>query len=193
MQHALNCPSLESAGLKTRPTFNVVIAYEDFETGKHAKRTYDFLVENLGRDCQLINQMWKFEVLRVPKLQEIAAKDAALADLILVSSHGGSELPPEVKSWIESWLREPGEPLALVALFDRPREHTLPIRAYLAGVARRAQVAFFAQPDDWPQQGQGDLLPAVQRHRVDKQGTLFTTLAGAVKREHTSARWEMFE
>jgi hypothetical protein len=193
MQQTLNNPSLGSADPETSSNFNVVIAYEDFEAGKHAKRTYDFLVDNLGGDCRLTNEMWKFDVLRVPKLQEMAAKDAALADIILVSGHGGSELPREVKSWLEAWLRQPGQALALVALFDRPREHTLPIRSYLAGIAQRARVAFFAQPDDWPQAGQGGLLPAFQRHPGLKEGTLFTTLAGVVQRENLFPRWEMFE
>jgi hypothetical protein len=193
MQHTLNCPSFGASDLETNPTFNVVIAYEDFQTGKYAKRTYDFLVENLGRDCQLANQMWKFEVLRIPKLRDLAVKDAAMADIVLVSCHGGSDLPAEVKHWLEAWLQAPGEPLALVALFDRPREHTLPIRSYLASVARRAQTAFFAQPDGWPQHPPGDLLPTLSRRPGLKQGNLFTTLAGVVQQEQPVPRWEGFE
>lgn len=190
MQETLNCPSFGASDLETNPTFNVVIAYEDFETGKRAKKTYDFLVENLGRECQLANQMWKFEVLRIPKLREMAVRDAATADILLVSCHGGTDLPAEVKHWLESWLQAPGEPLALVALFDRPREHTLAIRSYLASVARRAKTAFFAQPDDWPQQSSADLLPAFARHPDLNQGDLFTTLAGVVQQEQPAPRWE---
>jgi hypothetical protein len=193
MQHTLACPSLGSGDLEPNPTFNVVMAYEDFDTGKHAKRTYDFLAEHLGGDCQLSHQMWKFEVLRLPKLREMAAKDAATADIILVSSHGGSDLPPEVKSWLELWLREPGNPLALVALFDCSREHTGSIRAYLASIARRARIAFFAQPDELPQPGRDDLLPLLQHRPGLNEDALFTTLAGAVQREPVIPRWEMFE
>jgi len=58
----------------------VVIAYEDFETGKQAKRTFDFLAEQLKDECQFTNQMWKFDVLNIPKLREMAAKDAAGAE-----------------------------------------------------------------------------------------------------------------
>jgi hypothetical protein len=193
MQRTLNCPSFGASDLETNPTFNVVIAYEDFETGKQAKKTYDFLVENLGRECQLTNQMWKFEVLRIPKLREMAVKDATMADILLVSCHGGNDLPAEVKRWLETWLEQPGEPLALVALFDRPREHTMGIRAYLASVARRARTAFFAQPDDWPQQVAGDLLPHFSRRPDLKQGDLFTTLAGVVQQEQPTPRWDGLE
>jgi len=45
------------------PIFNVVIAYEDFETGKTCEGTYDFLVNNLRHECRFENQMWKFDVL----------------------------------------------------------------------------------------------------------------------------------
>lgn len=193
MHESLNCPSFGASDLETNPTFKVVIAYEDFETGKHAKRTYDFLVENLGRECQLSNEMWKFEVLRIPKLREMAAKDATHADILLISSHGGRDLPDEVKHWLECWLQAPGEPLAVVALFDRPREQTLAVRAYLADVARRANTAFFAQPDDWPQQHPGDLLPFLSRRPDLKQGELFTTLAGVVQQEQAVPHWEALD
>ncbi len=125
MQYVLTSRLLGSSDLNASPTFNVVIAYEDFDTGKHARKTYDFLVENLGPQCHFTNQMWKFDVLRIPKLREMAANDAVLADLIIVSSHGGEELPGPVKAWLESWLAQKGNPIALVALFDCPPEESL--------------------------------------------------------------------
>src|SRR5438105_1310923 len=77
MQRSLTYPPLTS-GLEAQPELNVVIAYEDFETGKRAKTTYDFLSENLGTNCKFSSQMWKFEVLGIPKLREMAAQDAAV-------------------------------------------------------------------------------------------------------------------
>ena len=38
--------------------------------------------------------MWKFEVLSIPELREIAAKDAAMANLIIVSSRGDESCRP---------------------------------------------------------------------------------------------------
>src|SRR5262245_53918128 len=89
--------------LETPPLFNVLLAYEDFETGKHAKRTFDFLVQNLGDEYRMTNQMWKFDVLSIPKLREMAAKDALAADIIVISTRGGTSLPQAVTNWIESW------------------------------------------------------------------------------------------
>src|SRR5436190_4759290 len=118
MRHTLSQPPSTLLDADSGSPFNVLIAYEDFETGKHAKRTYDYLAENLGRECQLTNQMWKFDALTIPKLRDIAVRDATMADIIIISSHGDN-LPDCVTSWIESWLRAGAEALALVALFDQ--------------------------------------------------------------------------
>src|SRR5205085_1496492 len=135
MQHTVIYPPLGSSDLGSNPNFNVVIAYEDFETGKQAKKTCDFLSGNLGLDCHVNHQMWKFDVLGLPKLREMAAKDAAAADIIIISCRGDNDLPEALKSWIELWLAEKGHSLALVALIERPQDHLFQSRAvrdYLA-------------------------------------------------------------
>lgn len=190
MQHALSFPPPECLEAGPNPSFNVLIAYEDFETGKHAKRTYDFLVEHLGHDCHFNNQMWKFDVLSIPKLREMAAADAAGADIVVISCHG-DDLPELVKIWIESWIDADDGPLALVALFDPPsedHERTRAVRAYLADVARRAQMEFFAQPDEWP--GKEESEPSVFTERSgDFQQRTLSTLAGAVRCNFPRPRW----
>lgn len=185
MQHALTCPPPECSDSGNHPTFNVLIAYEDLEMGKHAKKTYDFLVDQLGNDCQFNNQMWKFGVLSIPKLREIAAADAAAADIVVISCHGG-ELPDEVKAWFNLWVNAPDGPLALVALFDSPADaqvRTREARAYLAQQARRGHMEFFAQPDEWP---------GSQEHRFRRSAEIhdraLSTLAGAVRAE-PAVRW----
>src|ERR1051326_1199971 len=149
MQHALTFPPLSPAGMDANPSFKVVIAYEDFDTGKLAKRTYDFLTEALGPDCSFTNQMWKFDVLLLPKLREIAIEDASGADIIIISSRG-RELPTHVTQWIDGWKATAHNPLALVALFDPHQEARGEVnaaRSYLAEVARNRNMEFFAQTD----------------------------------------------
>jgi hypothetical protein len=100
--------------------------------------------------------MWRFDVLRIPECRELAAKGAAAADVIMISSHGTGDLPGDVKAWIELWLRDKGDLLALVALFDGApcqADQDWPIQDYLAGVAERGQISFFAEPDTWPGKG----------------------------------------
>lgn len=191
MQNTLTFPPLGSAELESNPTFNVVIAYEDFEMGKHAKKTYDYLAEHLGYDCQFGNQMWKFDVLAVPKLREMAAKDAAAADIIIVAAHGASELSEEVKKWIEMWLAEKGNAIALVALFDcLSAAQENPIRDYLADVARRGHMEFFAQPGRWPGRAAGEFDAGNSAELTDKT---FSVLAGVVEQSAETPRWGINE
>jgi hypothetical protein len=189
MQHALTCPPNDCPDIEPNSSFNVLIAYEDFDTGKHAKRTYDFLADTLGDECQVTNQMWKFDVLGIPKLREIAAGDAATSDIVVISCHG-TELPETVKKWIECWLQSPGRPMALVALFDRAPDQRL--RSYLAEVARRGNMEFFAQPDQWP--GRNPRLEHLPLHHEPRlNDRALSTLAGVVRQEVSSSRWDYFD
>ena len=132
-------------------TFNVVIVYEDFQSGKHGIHTYNHLVKHLGRQCDVSNQMWKFDILVIPSLRESACRDAEDADIIIISCRGTNALPESVTSWLESWSRNPGHALALVALFDNPEaQQTQATRDFLSRIARKTGLEFFAQPDAWP-------------------------------------------
>ena len=154
MQSAATPPSTASSDREDIPIFSVVIVFEDFSTGKQAKQAYDFLVANLSHEWQVTSQMWKFEVLSLPELREMAAKDAAMANLVIVSSRGDRELPSEVKAWIDKWLGHKGDTVALIALFDSPpeqAEHAQATQTYLERVAERGNMEFFT----WPQVGPG--------------------------------------
>jgi len=193
MTRSLHLMSLESPEVDANPTLNVVIAYEDLETGKRAKKIYDFLVENLGHDCQFTNQMWKFEVLGIPKLGEMAAQDAMMADIVIISCHG-AELPSDFKDWVELWAAEPNHPIALVALFDYDNQHpqVAEARSYLADVARRGQMEFFAQPDELTGRRNTEDFFSLQRNSSIEEQT-FSTLATALQRDTTFPHWEINE
>ena len=195
MQSTLCLPPVGSPEPDSVPAFNVVIVYEDFETGKQAKRTYDFLAANLGHECQFSNQMWKFDVLALPKLREMAANDATLADIVLIACRGG-DLPVAVKSWFEAWLAEEHRPAALVALLEdssEPNDPATPrLRAYLADVAKRGEMEFFSYPDQWPGR------TALENHARFRRGApnLPTTsglASAAVDRDQLFAFWRINE
>jgi len=194
MQRTLTFPPVDSPEVESNPVFNVLIAYGDFETGKHAKETYDFLAENLGRECRLTNQMWKFDVLSIPKLREIAVRDGTMADIILIASHG-DPMPDYVCKWIESWLLEGTHALALVALFDHPEGQAAvapSLREYLADVAKRGHMEFFAQPDAWPTSNRHNLSFFFQRDSSFVTDRTLSTLTGAFHRDVTP-RWGINE
>lgn len=182
-------PILGSSDKKVSSALNVVIAYEDLETGKRAMKTYDYMVEQLGEQCLFTNQMWKFDVLAVPKLKEIAAKDAASAEIIIVSAHEGKQLPAEVKSWVELWLSYGTQASALVGLFGAESVEN-PVRTYLADVARRAKIEFFCQPGIWP--------GTFPRHNTSAQiwernEKTFSFLANVMQDEPATSHWGINE
>lgn len=193
MQRTQTLPPLNATDSESA-SFNVVIAYQDFETGTLAKKTCDFLANNLGSDCDLTHEMWKFDVLGIPKLRELAVKDACNADIILISSHG-EELPAPAIAWIESWLQDGVRAIALVALFDRWQQETPSMRAsrdYLAGVARRAGIGFFAQPDG--RSGSLHIGRALGAARpIHPSERTVSNLSGMVRRDLSMPRWGINE
>jgi hypothetical protein len=193
MQHTAFYSPIGSSDLEPDPIFNVVIVYEDFETGKQAKETYDFLVNNLRHECRFENQMWKFDVLGISKLREMAAKDAQMADIIIISCHGTHDLSTDVKAWIDAWVQGQSNAIALVGLFGNGCDDcdNNSIRDYLAGVAGRARMEFFAQPNDLAVK-RFDQSIAHDRGIKRDEKTL-SALAGIVQRDQTFPHWGINE
>ncbi|HEV2668443.1 MAG TPA: hypothetical protein VG324_26230, partial [Blastocatellia bacterium] len=89
-----NAPS--TAGqlrLETHPEFNVVLAYDEYAGGIRAKDFFDTLALDHGELFQFISHLWKFEVLREPLLFDVAARDAARADMIVLAILQSQERP----------------------------------------------------------------------------------------------------
>ena len=101
------------------PLLDVLILYEDFATGLRAKRSLDFLPDHLTADAKVSAKLWRIELLSDPLLGEQAAVEAAAADVIIVSVHGRSALPAEVRAWLKRWLcHKERRPYALGVLLD---------------------------------------------------------------------------
>ncbi len=195
MRNTLGYPTFGSSNFEANRTFNVMIVYEDFESGKHAKRTYDVLAENLGKDCKCSNQMWKFDLLTVPKLREIAAKDAGSADIVLLSVRGPHDLPAEVKSWLTLWLSTPSRAVALVALFDpseQNKERWLAICSFLSELAKTAGLEFFAQPDN-----EAPVADSLENFIFQRNSSpvshIVLQAANLEQHEHSGPRWGINE
>lgn len=192
MRKPSNVPPPIHVNLPSKPVINVVTAYEDFATGQRAIETYSNLVLRLGHEFQFRTNMWKFEVLQQPKLLEMAVQDALDAQIIIVSTHGESELPQPVQDWIQKWsAQRAGDACALVALFDcviPDRLEVRSIRSHLSRVARAGQMDFFSQPDESPAPARsglnGEAADAPKRK---------WSIDGLLAREMASSRWEMDE
>ena len=148
MQTTLFPFSKSSTELDITSTIQVVIAFEDLAAGKRGKQVYDFLTHRLT-DFEFDHEVWKFSALNCQGVMESAARQAAAADIIMLALHGSNPLPEALKNWIELWLGQNGNPMALVVLFNEDSEATsemIETRAYLEGVARRGKLDLFMQP-----------------------------------------------
>jgi hypothetical protein len=123
--------------------------------------------------------MWKFDALAMPSLREMAANDAAMADVIVIATRGEEDLPADVKAWSELWLGRQSSAFALVALFTEPDQHAERVKttqSYLGWIAARGGMEFFAQPDVWPE----DLASrrfTQKRGGDDSRSTIFSVAA----------------
>ena len=129
---------------------HAVMAYEDFITGERAREAWAHLLHSLKAKYSPGLRMWNFNVLRITELRNIAATDAAEADMILIATRGAGELPREVKAWIDGWLAQQTEgqdnQRTLSVLFNAPDHVGAPPCGqftYLQCVAREAHMGFF--------------------------------------------------
>ena len=111
------------------------------------------LANCLGRTCQISKELWPLTELRTPKLRDIAAGEAAAADLVIISVHHAEALPEELKSWIDLWVKQKGRrATVLSALFDPVyMGSSTSIQAFLQGVARKANMEFLVCSEEKPQ------------------------------------------
>jgi hypothetical protein len=155
--------------------FRVVMAYDDFTSGKRAMDACHFLGFQLGGGVELRSSMWKFDILRNARLNEIAVADAIEADVIIVANAPDAGLPEEVARWVEAWVpRKRGQTAALVALLDftgkDPRE-SAQAYALLKGAAASASIDFLPQEIRGPDNAMAAFPPVplkkVPRARAD--------------------------
>lgn len=140
-------------GLEITCNINVVVAFEDAAAGKYAEAFYEHLKTRLGCDFEFTRYQWSFALLEDRSVRDVAARDAATADIVIIATHGDRELPDYVDDWFQSWIGRNAGPMAMVALFDRPTtsmETREEVRSALARIAQTGGMDFFAEPSNSP-------------------------------------------
>jgi len=171
-------------------TLNIVTFFEDVTTGKRGKQVYYYLASRLGTEFEFNHQVWKLDVLATPSLRELAAKDAAEADILIVSVRGDRPLAPETKSWLDVWVAQHGTPIALVALFDprfKESETAIATRQYLEGLSQAGQMDFFSETESPLREGAMSL--GMQRRFDFDQGFKETILTEDPPNDTVFPRW----
>jgi hypothetical protein len=143
--------------------FSVMISFDDDVTAKRADEILGMFEQNL-RDEQgrLFHQWWNVDVLAFTSMGELAALEAAMADMIIIAIHDGQELPETVADWLKRFLeRRKGRPGALVAILaSDPQMPDLSqgVLAQLQQAAASGHMDFFATRvnADWDKAGKGE-------------------------------------
>ena len=130
----------------------VVAAFEDAHTETRVNEFCRSLGRQLGAKCEITQQMWLFNELRVSQLRGIAAGEASKADLVIISVHHAQTFPGEVQEWIGLWAGQKGShPAALLALFDPVYVgDSTALQSYLKEAARKAKMEFLVRAEEAP-------------------------------------------
>jgi len=120
------------------------------------------LVHKGGTQSGCEPSLWKLDLLLIPKFRELAAHEAAAADMLVIAAHDRESLTVTLQTWIETWpVRTAGRRGALVALLELGEGRT-EVRAetlmFLRNAAETSQMDLFVQSFQPP--ARNDLLTA---------------------------------
>lgn len=144
-----------------------IVVCEEPATAPRACGLLSRVGRNAGAEGRLIYSWWTFGVLTSASLRQLAANEAAAADMVIIATREGPGLPESVKDWVSLWLAT-GEyhhrPRALVALLEPGEKQngtSCGVRAELKALAEADGVDFFANGDGagWEAALAGELMP----------------------------------
>jgi hypothetical protein len=131
-----------------------LVTYEDAVVGNRVLAMLNSVARGVETSGRLLCSLWRFHFLGDHSLLEMAAAEAAGADIIIIALPGEAQLPFEVSEWISLWLPFRHErPKALVAFADEETAGARPTPgafAKLREVARLGRMDFFPAGDGAP-------------------------------------------
>ena len=110
----------ENAPYEPGRDFNVMLAFDDDVTASRADKFLGLLERHLKDEPgRLLHQWWNIDILAFTSMGELAALEAAAADMIILAIRDADELPGVVAVWIKQFLgRRKGRPGALLAMLE---------------------------------------------------------------------------
>jgi hypothetical protein len=100
----------------TDATFSVFLAYSDMGHERLGREHCEKLATSLTPMGHIVITEWKFEMLAFPALGEMAAEEAASADVVIVATSNREGLPHNFERWMERWCSGAGPLPILVAV-----------------------------------------------------------------------------
>jgi hypothetical protein len=134
----------------------LLLAYEDRPTAERAKLAVARVLSQPAVNTQPKLHPWRLDVLGVPKLGEQAEKEAATADILVISLHGKDRMTTEAEGCLTRWIGLKREkPCSLVISLDLAAKALVdknPSLTQLRSVASRNGIPVllqFADPIHW--------------------------------------------
>jgi hypothetical protein len=128
---------------------SVFIVFEDRIARQEAQRMYEWMRRQVCEDVETLSTWCAFGDLADPERARRAARVATTTDLLVFALRADLELPPAVKTWVESWLPDRcPQDRVLVALVGLPadaHEEVTSIHDYLLDAARRGGMSYLEQ------------------------------------------------
>jgi len=141
---------IAATGLPSKPPYNVVIAYDEFASGRHAVETCHRLIAESQGNFTVRVKVWSFAVLRNQVANLTAATDAAKAQMVMVAT-SSEDLPAAVKKWMDAWLAwNGGRRAMLVAILDSEGAeiNQWPAETYLRAAAANGNMEFLLEKNN---------------------------------------------
>jgi hypothetical protein len=139
---------------------SVMIAFDDDVTARRADELLGQFEQSLkDEQGRLFHQWWNVDVLAFTSMVELAALEAAMADMVIVAIHDGQELPETVAVWLKRFLERrkdrPGAMVAILASEDQTADLSQGVLAQLQQAAALGHMDFFATRvnADWDKAG----------------------------------------
>lgn len=129
------------------PVFSVVLAFDSSTARERAMGLMEFLNQQFGARTNLNWTQCEFQQLEDRRFYTEAIDVAASANMVILATTDGEQLPVAVKGWMEEWLtRRNDREGALVATVQNAGEEPKETRvhSYLQNAAMKAGIKFFA-------------------------------------------------
>ena len=183
----------DQLGLPAAPFFSVVIVYEEVAAGQRAMRLIRDLASGNESHTGYEPSLWKLAMLLVPKFRELAAGEAAAADMVIVAAQDRETLPVALQGWFESWPpRRPANRGALVALLELTDE-SVEVRGetlmFLRRAAAQTEMDFFVQSFQPPARSPGLTFEQITQRAV----VVSSVLDGILHHPAPAPHWDRGE
>jgi len=142
---------------ESKSTFRIAVAYDSRDAAIRAMYVIGEIIRQFAGEFEFGCDLWRFDVLDLPKTREVAVRAGATADLLIIAARCDTGLSASVKEWLDRCIakKAPGS-AGLVALLEsrRPTDDSGCVtRQFLQNAADRSLLDFFLHEVRVPESG----------------------------------------